>query len=112
MNSIRSFLFTPVRRLAYIGTFSNIRYGCVKIVDYSGFNYIIPYTTKVYTDDIDGMINNIVCDIPPEDYHATAHIVETMINQRLTRAYGIFHDVKLLPPTKNMLPPCGSNPLA
>jgi hypothetical protein len=98
----------PVSRY-FIGqqsTGGSLRYGCVNVIDYTGDAYLIPYTCAIYTDEIDGLIRNIVCDIPQADYHVTAHIIESMVNQQLFRAQGKFYNVKLMPPAKNMLPPC------
>lgn len=115
MNNIfqfaRRFVNVPqMRSMAYIGHIDSVvgplRYGCVDMMDYTGKKYLIPYTCTKYTDEIDDIINNIVCDIPPEEYNKISHIVECMVNKTLYRKYTTYHYVRLFPSAKNMLPPC------
>jgi hypothetical protein len=94
------------RNMSFTAASGALRYGCTKIVDYAGVSYIVPYSCSIYTDEIDGFINNVVCDIPAEDYHTSAHIIEAVVNQRLTRLYGCNFNLILMPPAKNMLPSC------
>jgi hypothetical protein len=112
MNTIRPLIASlintlPARRsLAFQAKIGTLRYGSIKVIDYAGDCYLIPYSCSVYVEDIDGMISQIVCDIPKEEYRCSLHIIETVINRQLFRMYGRGYDVKLLPPAKNMLPPC------
>ncbi len=94
------------RNMSFISYTGGLRYGCTKIVDYAGATYLVPYSCSIYTDEIEGFINHAVCDIPAEDYHVSAHVIEAVVNQRLTRLHGRNFNLTLMPPAKNMLPPC------
>ncbi len=95
------------RSMGYIGVVNgSMRYCCVHNIDYTGKKYIIPYTCTAYSDDIDGLILEAVCDIPPDDYQSSILITETYVNRQLLKQYGFDFNVKLLPPAKNMIPPC------
>jgi len=111
MNSIRQALtrslgLAPFRGMSFNAHIGPLRYGSLKVIDYTGKCYLIPYSCSVYIDDIDGMLSNIIRDIPPEDYQCSAHIVEVILNRQLTKLYKLDYNVKLHPPAKNMLPPC------
>ncbi len=102
--------FNPVRTMAYCGTIDMpdgpIRYGFTKVVDFSGRSYLVPYTCKSYVDDIDGFLNNMICDIPQEEYNDNKFIMENVVNQHLFRRYGRDFQVNLYPAAKSLLPPC------
>jgi hypothetical protein len=100
----------PVRTMAYCGTIDMpdgpIRYGFTTIIDFSGTPYLVPYTCKCYVDDIDGFLNNLICDIPKEEYNDHKSIMETVINQDLFRRYSRDFQVHLYPAAKSISPPC------
>jgi hypothetical protein len=108
----RHLLSTSKRCMSYVGNLNSpsgtIRYGAVNIMDYSGKNYIIPYTCIKYSDEIDYFVSNYVKDIPAEDYHNILPIIECMVNNTLIRLYRVPHHVRLMPPAKSMIPPCWS----
>ena len=95
------------RQMGYLGVVNgNLRYCCVNNIDFTGKKYIIPYICTSYTDEIDEIILEAVSDIPSDDYHSTISVVEAYVNLHLKKQYGYNFNVKLLPPAKNMLPPC------
>jgi hypothetical protein len=99
-----------IRTMAYCGTIDMpdgpIRYGFTTIIDFSGTSYLVPYTCKSYVDDIDGFLNNLICDIPKEEYNDHKSIMETVINQNLFRRYSRDFHVHLYPAAKSISPPC------
>jgi hypothetical protein len=98
------------RTMAYCGTIDmpdgTIRYGYTTIIDFSGTSYLVPYTCKCYVDDIDGLLNNLICDIPKEEYNDNKYIMENVVNQHLFRRYSRDFQVQLYPAAKNISPPC------
>jgi hypothetical protein len=100
----------PRRTMAYCGMVDlpdgPVRYGFATIIDFSGRTYLVPYTCKSYVDDIDVILNNIICDLPAEDYNQSIDTMESVVNQQLTRSYSRNFHVMLYPSAKSMLPPC------
>ncbi len=103
--ALKPFL-TQHRSMGYIGIINGSRYGCIDNIDYTGKKYIIPYTCTSYSDDIDGLILDAVCDVPSEDYLSSMKIIEMDVNKQLKRQYGFNFNVTLLPPGKTLRPPC------
>ena len=120
MNYLRQFIqsvrmpamqFQVTRRnMAYCGMVNMphgpVRYGYATIIDFAGRTYLVPYTCSSYVDDIDIILNNIICDLPADEYNLSLITMETVVNQQLSRRYNRHFNVILYPSAKSMLPPC------
>ena len=90
----------PVRGIKY-GYVSGLNYEngrdyCgVDITDFSGQKYYVGYTCRHYIPMIDQMIEELILDLPKEEYNISRHIMASLINRRLIHIYGINYEVKL-----------------